>query len=464
MGRSKLKVILATEKGTDVKRLQDKKRHKLALKQQAKKRSSSAGLLDDGVLFEDDGEDKEDDEDDDGGENNALIDIEASESSNEENGNDNDSDGHEIDFIAAMDDSDDSDSDVEMEAKTVTLSETIPIPAARPVSETTSRRNKKKDTGGNKGYENGEREFGNDGDKEDGEDGEIAWSDLDEEARAGLAVRARPTINNTAALTAALARIRTLQSDTFATGTLPFAFHMSITSAVPTADTIPDVQDDVARELQLYRQSRAAAVTAHRRLRQEGVPFARPADYFAEMVKDDEHMLEVRARLVQAASAKKASAEARKQRDLKKFGKQVQVAKLQERAHAKRETLAKIKTLKRKRQETGATNTHEADLFDVAVDHELSATTSPNKRPSGVFPLSSSRSNYHTPNAKRQKKNEKYGFGGKKRHAKSGDAFSSGDLSGFNPKLMKSSSGGRSGGSKAARPGKARRKAAAGRT
>ncbi|KAG4216565.1 hypothetical protein PC116_g34954, partial [Phytophthora cactorum] len=65
------------------------------------------------------------------------------------------------------------------------------------------------------------------------------------------------------------------------------------------------------------------------------------------MVKDDGHMEKVKAKLIEEASAKKASAEARKQRDLKKFGKQVQVAKLQERQKAKRETLEKIKTLKR---------------------------------------------------------------------------------------------------------------------
>lgn len=61
------------------------------------------------------------------------------------------------------------------------------------------------------------------------------------------------------------------------------------------------------------------------------------------------------------------------------------------------------------------------------------------------------------PNMKRQKKNEKYGFGGKKRHGKSGDAMSSGDLSGFDAKKMKA--GGKGKVTKSQRPGKARRKA-----
>lgn len=74
------------------------------------------------------------------------------------------------------------------------------------------------------------------------------------------------------------------------------------------------------------------------------------------------------------------------------------------------------------------------------------------------------------PNAKRQKKDAKYGFGGKKRNAKSGDAMSSGDLSGFSAKRMKNGGGsggfgggggGAKKGGKAPRMGKSRRKAMA---
>lgn len=58
-------------------------------------------------------------------------------------------------------------------------------------------------------------------------------------------------------------------------------------------------------------------------------------------------MGKVKKKLYDEAAAKKASVEARKQRDLKKFGKQVQVAKLQERDRAKKESLEKISSLKR---------------------------------------------------------------------------------------------------------------------
>lgn len=60
---------------------------------------------------------------------------------------------------------------------------------------------------------------------------------------------------------------------------------------------------------------------------------------------------------------------------------------------------------------------------------------------------------------KRQKKDQKYGFGGKKKHSKSGDAISTGDMSGFSAKRMKTGTKGKP--MKTARLGKARRNAGA---
>ena len=183
---------------------------------------------------------------------------------------------------------------------------------------------------------------------------------------------------------------------------------------------------------------------------------------FAEMVKSDEHMGRVKQRLVNEAASKKAAQEARRQRDLKKFGKQVQVEKRQERDKAKRETLERINTLKRskschalvhdylkliplsERANAPLTNDTEADLFDVAL--EDAETTAKNDR------AARKASALAKPNAKRQKRDEKYGFGGKKRHAKSNDAISSADTRSYSSKKMKA-------GAKASakRPGKDRR-------
>ena len=126
---------------------------------------------------------------------------------------------------------------------------------------------------------------------------------------------------------------------------LPFSAHQTLTTSIPVS--IPDVNDDLNRELAFYKQCLDTARDGRALLKQEGILFSRPNDYFAEMVKSDEHMGKVKQKMVDEAANKKAASEARRQRDLKKFGKQVQVAKEQERAKARRETMDKISSLKR---------------------------------------------------------------------------------------------------------------------
>ena len=170
---------------------------------------------------------------------------------------------------------------------------------------------------------------------------DIPLSDVESlasEEKADILPHQRLTINNTTALTKALKSIA-LPSD------LPFSVYQSITTSEPIA--ISNVDDDLTRELAFYKQSLDAANQARIRLKKEGFPFSRPTDYFAEMVKTDEHMGRIKSKIMDEAASKKAAADARKQRDLKKFGKQVQMAKLQEKNKAKRDTLDKINLLKR---------------------------------------------------------------------------------------------------------------------
>lgn len=179
-------------------------------------------------------------------------------------------------------------------------------------------------------------------DSEEEDDEDIPMSDLedmDDDEKEDIIPHQRLTINNTVGLTAALKRFA------LPIHKLTFSEHQTVMSSAPTV--IPDVSDDLTRELAFYSQSLEAAIAGRKALKDEGIPFTRPNDYFAEMVKADEHMAKVKGKLVEEAASKKASAEARKQRDLKKFGKQVQVAKLQEREKEKKATLEKIKVLKR---------------------------------------------------------------------------------------------------------------------
>ncbi|KAL8830351.1 MAG: hypothetical protein Q9170_005764 [Blastenia crenularia] len=252
---------------------------------------------------------------------------------------------------------------------------------------------------------------------------EIPLSDIEilsDEEKGDIIPHQRLTINNTAALTKACNSIALPLLN------LPFSEHQSIVSVSPRS--IPDVDDDLNRELVFHQQCLAAVKEAKDLLKKEGVPFSRPTDYFAEMIKSDEHMGKIKHKMTEEAANKKAAAEARKLRDLRKFGKQVQVAKLQERDKAKRETLDKINILKRKRKNTDVAGAEETDIFEVALDDASKADRAPRRiRPSegGRGP------------SKRQKRDSKFGFGGKKRFAKSGDAVSTSDISAFSTQKMK---------------------------
>lgn len=186
-----------------------------------------------------------------------------------------------------------------------------------------------------------EEDEANENDDEDEEDEEedIPLSDLEDDEREDVIIHQRLTINNSAAIKTSLKRI------SFITKNTPFSEHNSLVSQEPIEVTDPN--DDLNRELAFYKVCQAAAIEARGLLKKEGVPFTRPGDYFAEMVKNDEHMDKIKKKLYEEAAGKKAAAEARRQRDLKKFGKQVQVAKLQQRAKEKRDTLEKITALKK---------------------------------------------------------------------------------------------------------------------
>ncbi|KAK9249133.1 eukaryotic rRNA processing protein EBP2-domain-containing protein [Lipomyces tetrasporus] len=103
------------------------------------------------------------------------------------------------------------------------------------------------------------------------------------------------TVNNVKALKQSLSTIAVPLSS--------FAFndHMTVTSDEPT--TVEDVNNDLTRELAFYNQALAAATKGRSALLKEKIPFSRPEDYFAEMVKSDSHM----EKLARRHSADKAS-------------------------------------------------------------------------------------------------------------------------------------------------------------
>ncbi|KAG5715343.1 hypothetical protein E4T56_gene7408, partial [Termitomyces sp. T112] len=133
-----------------------------------------------------------------------------------------------------------------------------------------------------------------------------------------------------------------------------------------------DVNDDLNRELAFYKQALHSAEAARSLAAKHKFPFTRPADYFAEMVKTDAHMERIRQRLLDESATIKKSEDKRKEREGKKFGKQVQVEKLKERERSKKDIEERLKGLKRKRKDMLDNPDAADDDFDVAVEDAIS--------------------------------------------------------------------------------------------
>ncbi|CAG8618049.1 11561_t:CDS:10 [Funneliformis caledonium] len=276
--------------------------------------------------------------------------------------------------------------------------------------------------------------------EEEGEDGEeVALDDLsDQEIDEDIIPQQHVTINNKSALKKIQQEIKL---------DLPWIETQVITSSEPIV--IKDINNDVERELAFYKQALEAATEGRKKVVESGVMFSRPDDYFAEMVKSDEHMTKVRQKLINEEQMIKVSEDAKRQRELKKFSKKVQIERLQERQKQKREDLEKIKAMKKKRK--GVEDTAVDDDFEIALEEAAAE----DDRPPNKKQKTSKKS-------KRTYKDSKFGFGGKKRHAKTNTAESSGDLTVFGgggkPMKKKSSFKPKKNVTKT-RPGKARRQA-----
>ncbi|CAH6723857.1 rRNA-processing protein Ebp2p [[Candida] jaroonii] len=268
-------------------------------------------------------------------------------------------------------------------------------------------------------------------DEEEEEEEDIPLSDVEIDSDADVVPHTKLTINNTAALGESLARIALPWSKH------SFVEHQSITGDEKTELSIKDIYDDTERELAFYKQGLDAVKQGRANLLKLKVPFSRPMDYFAEMVKSDEHMDKLKNKLMTEAANKKASEEAKRQRQLKKFGKQVQHETLQNRAKEKRDTLDKVKNLKKRK----ANHDLGDDEFQIALEEATKENSRVDKERHANGRNGDKR---QRPNGKRLAKDAKYGFGGKKRFLRKNDAQSSADVSGFSSKKMKNQRPGKS--------------------
>ncbi|MBW0480516.1 hypothetical protein O181_020231 [Austropuccinia psidii MF-1] len=142
---------------------------------------------------------------------------------------------------------------------------------------------------------------------------------------------------------------------------------------------IEDMNDDIKIEVEIYKNTLESAKEAVQKFQLNSRPFFRPSDYFGEMVKSDSHMEMIRLKLVQESENIKLSQEAKKRRELKKFGKAIQIEKKLEREKESKRVKEGVKDLRKKRKDRlNLESTNEED-FDIALEETLSNTKKPGR-------------------------------------------------------------------------------------
>jgi len=124
--------------------------------------------------------------------------------------------------------------------------------------------------------------------------------------------------------------------------------HQAVLSSTSTSLSIPNIEDDLQRELAFYNQAKEAVEHSWNLFNQLEVKNERPEDYFAEMLKSDYHMSNVRGRLIREKRELEAKEQRRHQRMMKKMGKQTQKQKQLERQQEKKENPLSLREMEEK--------------------------------------------------------------------------------------------------------------------
>ncbi|WWC88714.1 uncharacterized protein L201_003627 [Kwoniella dendrophila CBS 6074] len=222
-----------------------------------------------------------------------------------------------------------------------------------------------------------------------------------------------------------------------------------------------DPSDDLQREMAFYKVALDCVPQAKKLAAKHDIPFSRPADYYAEMVKSDEHMERVRTKLVEESQGIKKSEAAKKQRDLKKFGKQIQHEKLKQREMDKKSFQDRVSGLKRKRKEgMDLGEDGDDDQFGISVEDAIEGRAERGGAQGGRGGRGGKGK------MPRHVRDSKYSLGGSSRRDKQNTKESTNDFSfgGGRPGRggrggKGGSGGGRGGAGRGGRPGKSRRQA-----
>lgn len=202
-----------------------------------------------------------------------------------------------------------------------------------------------------------------------------------------------------------------------------------------------DVNDDLTRELAFYTQALEGTRQAYAKLESMGIPFLRPPDYYAEMAKSDTHMEKVKGRLLAEKRSIEEAEERRKARESKKLAKEVQAQKQKERNSQKKAAIETVKNWRKQRKQSGFAGGEKDGELDMPFEDGKVFERSNKKRP-GVSPGDRSGGKGRQPwkkgkngpekkKFKRESRDSKFGFGGRKGLKKQNTADTTDNFRGF---------------------------------
>lgn len=136
-------------------------------------------------------------------------------------------------------------------------------------------------------------------------------------------------------------------------GTEKGVFWDSLCVTMPLNEELEDklALDDLEREQKFAEMATAAAHIGLERLRREKVKFRRPTDYFAEMVKTDDQMSKVKARILHEKERIDAAEKRRHNREMSKNRKKVRSEQMAREQEKKRKAKEEIETIHRLRKQ-----------------------------------------------------------------------------------------------------------------
>ena len=208
-----------------------------------------------------------------------------------------------------------------------------------------------------------------------------------------------------------------------------------------------DIHDDLKREVAFYDNALEAVTLAREQCEKVGIPFTRPEDFFAEMVKSDDHMAKIKDRLIFETKKMEAVERRKSNKEQTVMAKERHAHRLAEKAKAKKAHMTAVDEWKKNAERSRSGLGGRVRDWQDDEDQLRGMSGGANK--------------------KRMAANKRYGFGGKRGRFKQNDSKTLNDMSGYNPRGgfggvgQKSQSGkGKKGGKK--RPGKRARDAARG--